>query len=70
MPPNYGKKFTKEFERMYRNISSEEKIPLLPFILKGVAGVPEYNQADGIHPNPKGHEFIAKNVTVFLEKNL
>ena len=70
MPPNYGKKFTKEFERMYRNISSEEKIPLLPFILKGVAGVPEYNQADGIHPNPKGHELIAKNVTVFLEKNL
>ena len=70
MPPNYGKKYTKDFEKMYRHISTAEKIPLLPFLLKGVAGVPEYNQADGIHPNPKGHELIAKSVTVFLEKNL
>ena len=55
---------------MYKKISIEEKIPLLPFILKDVAGIPEYNQADGIHPNPKGHEKVAESVTLFLEKNL
>ena len=43
---------------------------LLPFILKDVAGIPEYNQADGIHPNPKGHEKVAESVTTFVEKNL
>jgi acyl-CoA thioesterase-1 len=70
MPPNYGKKYTTEFEMMYKNISKVEKIPLMPFVLKGVAGVAEYNQADGIHPNAKGHEIIAKGISEFLEKNL
>jgi acyl-CoA thioesterase-1 len=70
MPPNYGKKYTTEFERMYKHISDVEKIPLMPFILKEVAGIAKLNQADGIHPNAKGHEIIAKDITEFLEKNL
>jgi acyl-CoA thioesterase-1 len=70
MPPNYGKKYTAEFERMYKHISDVEKIPLMPFILKEVAGIAKLNQADGIHPNAKGHEIIAKDITEFLEKNL
>lgn len=70
MPPNYGKKYTKEFSQMYQNISTELKIPLMPFILKDVAGRAEYNQADGIHPNAKGHELVAKRVTEFVEQNL
>ena len=70
MPPNYGKKYTQDFERMYKKISVQEKIPLLPFILKDVAGIPEFNQTDGIHPNPKGHEKVAESVTTFVEKNL
>ncbi|MBC7712278.1 MAG: arylesterase [Rhizobacter sp.] len=70
MPPNYGKKYTDEFEQMYKKIAVDEKIPFLPFILNGVAGKNELNQADGIHPNPKGHEIVAGKVTDFVEKNL
>ncbi|MDD4973977.1 MAG: arylesterase [Bacteriovorax sp.] len=70
MPPNYGEKYTAEFEVMYKNISKVEKIPFMPFILKDVAGIAEYNQADGIHPNARGHELVAKGVTDFVEKNL
>jgi acyl-CoA thioesterase-1 len=70
MPPNYGKKYTNEFEKMYQTISSQEKIPLLPFILKDVAGKAQFNQADGIHPNVQGHELVATRVTEFVEKNL
>lgn len=70
MPPNYGKKYTDEFEAMYKKIASKEKVPLLPFILQGVAGNPKFNQADGIHPNIEGHEIVAKTVTEFVEKNL
>lgn len=70
MPPNYGKKYTDEFAVMYRNISAIEKIPYMPFILIDVAGKSEYNQADGIHPNAKGHELVATAVTAFIEKNL
>lgn len=70
MPPNYGKKYTEDFSKMYKNISLIEKIPLMPFILKDVAGISEYNQADGIHPNARGHEMVAKGVADFVEKNL
>jgi acyl-CoA thioesterase-1 len=70
MPPNYGKKYTQEFESMYKNISQKNKIPFLPFLLKDVAGKAELNLADGIHPNAKGQEIVAKVVTDFVEKNL
>jgi acyl-CoA thioesterase-1 len=53
MPPNYGKKYATEFEVMYKHISTVEKIPFMPFILKEVAGIPQYNQTDGIHQRPR-----------------
>jgi len=70
MPPNYGKKYTKEFELMYKTISRVENIPYMPFLLEGVAGISKYNQTDGIHPNVLGHELISRNVASFVEKNL
>jgi acyl-CoA thioesterase-1 len=70
MPPNYGKKYTSDFEMMYKHISEIEKIPFMPFFLKDIAGKTEYNQPDGVHPNALGHEAIATSVTNFLEKNL
>jgi len=38
----------------------------MPFLLDGVAAVPELNQADGIHPNARGHEILAENVLPWL----
>ena len=40
----------------------EEGAILIPFLLDGVAGVPELNQADGIHPNEEGARRVAANV--------
>lgn len=70
MPPNYGKKYTDEFEAMYKKIASTEKVPFYPFLLKDVAGKADLNMPDGIHPNAKGQELVAKIVTEFVEKNL
>lgn len=70
MPPNYGKKYTSEFEAMYASIAKSEKVALHPFILKDVAGKASLNLADGVHPNAKGQELVAKTVTDFVEKNL
>jgi acyl-CoA thioesterase-1 len=55
---------------MFKEISTEEKIPFLPFLLKDVAGKKELNQLDGIHPNVEGHEIVAKLVAEFMENNL
>lgn len=70
MPPNYGKKYVDDFEKMYSTIAKSEKVPFLPFVLNDVAGKSELNLPDGIHPNAKGHEIVAKSVTDFVEKNL
>jgi acyl-CoA thioesterase-1 len=58
-PPNYSKAFTNEFDSLFLNLSKKYKLPLVPFILEGVAGNPNLNQADGIHPNPEGNKIIA-----------
>jgi acyl-CoA thioesterase-1 len=67
VPPNYGPEYTAAFARIYPDLASQYKIPLMPFLLAGVAGDPELNQADGIHPNAKGHRILADSVGAFLK---
>ncbi len=62
LPPNYGKKAGEEFKKMYADLAKKYKITLIPFLLEGVGGETQYNLADGIHPNEKGHEKIAETV--------
>tara|TARA_Y100001935_G_C17310740_1_gene515927 strand:+ start:2570 stop:3247 length:678 start_codon:yes stop_codon:yes gene_type:complete len=70
MPPSLGSKYTKDFAKVFSEITKKYKVPLLPFLLEDVGGVQKYNQADGIHPNEEGHQKIAQNVFRFLEENL
>jgi acyl-CoA thioesterase-1 len=48
----------------------EHNISMIPFLLQGVGGEPKMNLPDRIHPNPKGHEIIAKTVHQYLVKEL
>jgi acyl-CoA thioesterase-1 len=45
----------------------EEEVPLVPFLLEGVAGRKELNLEDGIHPNVAGQRLLAANVVPMLE---
>ena len=58
-PPNFGESYTRQFRAVYPAVAKRYDVPLLPFLLADVAGNPSLNQADGIHPNPKGHRIIA-----------
>ncbi len=66
-PPNLGREYTRAFEKVFADLSQEEKVPLVPFLLTGIAGETPLNQSDGIHPNEKGHRLIAKNIKAYLE---
>jgi acyl-CoA thioesterase I len=61
-PPNFGADYTSRFRAMYGEIAAETGATLLPFLLEGVAAVPEMNLPDGIHPNPAGAERVAANI--------
>jgi acyl-CoA thioesterase-1 len=69
-PPNYGASYTSEFHATFPALAKEHKTVLMPFYLDGVAGKPELNIADGIHPNPAGAEIVAANLWRTLEPML
>ena len=65
--PNLGAQYTKAFHDIYPAVAQANHIPLVPFLLAGVAGVDSLNQEDGVHPTPAGHRIIATNVWPTLE---
>ena len=67
IPPNYGKEYATQFQNIYSTVAKEQGVPLLPFLLKDVAGVRDLNQSDGIHPTAKGHEIMAQTVYDFIK---
>lgn len=61
-PPNFGARYTASFRAAYTSVAKREGLTLLPFLLDRVAGKPELNQDDGIHPNVAGEKIVADNV--------
>jgi acyl-CoA thioesterase-1 len=54
IPPNYGPEYTAEFSRVYADLARDQKLPVVSFLLNGIAQKPDLMQADGIHPNQAG----------------
>lgn len=70
IPPSYGLDYAGRFEGLYRRIARDLDVPLVPFLLDGVAARPALNLPDRIHPNAQGHERMARTVYRFVEKEL
>lgn len=68
--PNLGAQYGRELEEMYSAVSEQSGVPLIPFILEGVGGVPELNLPDGLHPTAAGHVIIAETVWPYLKRAL
>jgi acyl-CoA thioesterase-1 len=62
MPMNYGEPYRKACSDVFSSVARTEKVYFEPFLLEGVGGVPELNQADGIHPNVDGAKLVAEGV--------
>jgi len=67
LPPNYGPDYIRSFEGMYTTLAAKYKLPLIPFLLAGVAGNANLMQDDGIHPNIEGNVRVAATVFKVLE---
>lgn len=62
IPPNMGEEYTTDFRNIFPELAKENNVELIPFLLEGVAGDPELNQQDGIHPTAEGYKIVADNV--------
>lgn len=70
IPPNLGIEYTTDFNNIFSELAAKNKLPLIPFLLKNVAGIADLNQTDGIHPTAEGHKILAENTWVVLNKFL
>jgi acyl-CoA thioesterase-1 len=69
-PPSMGEDYYSKFDRIYPELAQQHQVPLYPFFLEGVAGVPGLNQADGIHPTAAGIDVIVSGILPLVEKTL
>lgn len=69
LPASYGA-YATSFSAVFPRVAAKEGIAFIPALLEGVSGVASLNQADGIHPNAKGHAMVADTVYKGLEKLL
>ncbi len=61
-PTSHGFIYKKKFDSIFPKLSKKFEIPLIPFLLEGVALDPNLNQKDGIHPNKKGIIIISDTI--------
>jgi acyl-CoA thioesterase-1 len=62
IPPNYGPLYTQQFSELYPVLAAEYQVPLVDFLMDGVALNDHLMQADRIHPNADGQPFMLDNV--------
>ena len=67
MPPNYGPDYTRQFSASYGDLARDKRLPLVPFLLNGIALDPALMQADGFHPNELGQPKLLDNVWPSLQ---
>jgi acyl-CoA thioesterase-1 len=67
MPPNYGPRYSQEFQAVYADLSRQHEVPLIPFVLEEVALDASLMQADGLHPNAKAQPLLLEEVWPRLE---
>ena len=70
IPPNMGQEYTEEFKAIYPAVAKEKNIELIPFLLEGVAGNPDLNLPDGIHPTTEGHRLVMETLWPYISKAL
>jgi acyl-CoA thioesterase I len=67
VPPNLGKEYSSQFQKIFPELAKKNNATLIPFLLENVAGKETLNQADGIHPTAEGHRIVARTVMKAIE---
>jgi len=62
MPPNYGPRYTREFDQAFVEVAREQKAALVPFMLEGIASTRENFQPDNLHPTAAAQPIILETI--------
>lgn len=67
IPPNYGIEYAAEFRALFPGLAARLHVPLVPFLLEGIADKPELFQGDQLHPAAAAQPRILDNVWKAVE---
>ena len=67
-PANFGEEYQQAFNRIYPELAEAHGVPLVPFVLDGVALDPKLNQPDGLHPNERGVAIIVEHIAPYVAR--
>lgn len=70
MLPSLGPEYIQAFMRIYPSIAKKHDIILIPFFLEGVAGNPQLNQADQLHPTENGYRRILDTIYPYIIQSI
>lgn len=62
VPPNYGEAYATAFHQIFHQVAQAEAVPLVPFLLEGVARNRSLMQADGYHPTAAAQPHLLDTV--------
>ena len=62
IPPNFGRNYVEKFISIYETVAKQTKVPLVPFLLEGIADKPDFFQSDQLHPTALAQPFILNNI--------
>ncbi|TIW64781.1 MAG: arylesterase, partial [Mesorhizobium sp.] len=68
--PNLGADYQNAFDAIYPKLAAKYGVPLYPFFLDGVAGVPGLQLGDGLHPNARGVDRMVEGILPTVEKSI
>lgn len=67
IPPNYGADYAGKFAQLFSAVAKQNKIALVPFLLKDIADKPILFQDDHLHPNERAQMNLLDNVWPHLQ---
>ncbi len=67
IPPNYGKRYARQFHQSFITVAEKTKVVLLPFLLKGIAKDDSLFQKDRLHPTADAQPIITHLVYEYLK---
>jgi acyl-CoA thioesterase-1 len=67
LPPDYGPDYIQQFDQTYNLLAKKYRVPMLPFLLKGVFGVDGMMQPDRTHATAAGNKIVANNVLGLIQ---
>ena len=68
MLPNLGPDYVRAFDEIYPRLARKHHVILVPFILEDVAGKPDLNRPDKLHPNARGYTRVVDNLYPYVLK--